>query len=60
MAARPVSSVFSTTGSSDFSFGGTAQSADLYASGASDIYVAEVTGEVRQKERGAADITVNN
>ncbi len=50
----------STTGSSDFSFGGTAQSADLYASGASDIYVAEVTGEVRQKERGAADITVNN
>jgi hypothetical protein len=50
----------STTGSSDFRFDGTAESADLYASGASDIYVNEVTGEVRSKERGAADISVNN
>jgi len=49
----------STTGASEFSFDGTADSADLYASGASDIYIAEVTGEVRQKESGSADINVN-
>lgn len=49
----------STTGASDFRFEGIAESADLYASGASDIYVRKVTGEVRKKESGAADIEVN-
>lgn len=50
----------SSSGASNVSFDGVAQNADLYASGASDIYVTKVTGEVRSKERGAADITVND
>ena len=47
------------SGASDFDFGGIAQTADLYASGASDIYVKKVRGEVRRKESGAADITID-
>jgi len=50
----------SASGASEVSFDGTAENADLVATGASDIYVNKVTGEVRSKERGAADIDVNN
>ncbi len=49
----------SASGASDFDFGGVADTADLYAAGASDIYVRKVTGEVRSKESGAADITID-
>ena len=49
----------SASGASEFDFGGTAETADLYASGASDIYVNKVTGEVRRKESGAADIDID-
>ena len=49
----------SASGASDFDFGGIAETADLYASGASDIYVKKVTGEVRSKETGAADIDID-
>ena len=48
------------SGASDVDYGGRAENADLVASGASDIYVSKVTGEVRSKERGAADISVSN
>lgn len=48
------------SGASEVDYGGTAQTADLIATGASDIWVDEVTGEVRSKERGAADISVGN
>jgi len=49
----------STSGASEFSFDGVAKNADLYASGASDIYVNKVTGDVRSKESGAADINID-
>jgi len=49
-----------TSGASEVDYDGTAENADLVATGASDIYVNEVTGEVRSKERGAADISVSN
>ncbi|MDB2439799.1 DUF2807 domain-containing protein [Hellea sp.] len=49
----------SASGASDVSYGGSAETADLVASGASDIHVKKVTGEVRSKERGSADISVN-
>jgi len=49
-----------SSGASDVTYDGTAETADLIASGASDIYVRKVTGEVRSKERGAADISVSN
>jgi len=49
----------SASGVSEFDFGGVAETADLYASGASDIYVSKVTGEVRRKESGAADIDID-
>ena len=48
------------SGASEVDYGGIAETADLIASGASDIYVSKVTGEVRSKERGAADISVSN
>jgi len=48
------------SGASEVDYDGTAQNADLVATGASDIYVNKVTGEVRSKERGAADISVSN
>ena len=49
----------SASGASEFDFGGVAETADLYAAGASDIYIRKVTGEVRRKESGAADITID-
>jgi len=49
----------SASGASEFDFGGVAETADLYAAGASDIYVSKVTGEVRSKESGAADIDID-
>jgi len=49
----------SASGASGVDYGGTAGTADLIATGASDIYVSKVTGEVRSKERGAADISVS-
>jgi len=48
------------SGSSDVDYDGTAENADLIATGSSDIYVNKVTGEVRSKERGSADISVSN
>ena len=48
------------SGASDVDYGGTAVNADFVATGASDIDVTKVTGEVRSKERGAADISVRN
>jgi len=48
------------SGASEVDYDGTAETADLVATGASDIYVDKVTGEVRSKERGAADISVSN
>ena len=48
------------SGASEVDFGGTAETADLVATGASDIHIDKVTGEVRSKERGAADISVGN
>ncbi len=48
------------SGASDVDYGGTAQTADLIATGASEIWVEKVTGELRSKERGAADISVGN
>jgi hypothetical protein len=48
------------SGSSDVDFGGTAETADLVATGASNIRVDKVTGEVRSKERGSADISVGS
>lgn len=48
------------SGASEVDYDGTAENADLVATGASDIYVGKVTGEVRSKERGAADISVSN
>ena len=48
------------SGASDIDYDGTAETADLVATGASDIYVNKVTGELRSKERGAADISVSN
>jgi hypothetical protein len=48
------------SGASEVDYDGTAETADLVATGASDIYVNKVTGEVRSKERGAADISVRN
>lgn len=50
----------STSGASEVDYDGTAENADLIATGASEIYVGKVTGEVRSKERGAADISVSN
>lgn len=47
-------------GSSEVDYDGTAENADLIATGSSDIYVNKVTGEVRSKERGSADILVSN
>ena len=49
----------SASGASEFDFGGVAKTADLYASGASHIYVNKVIGDVRSRETGAADIDVN-
>ena len=49
----------SASGASEFDFGGVAETADLYASGASHIYVNNVIGDVRSRETGAADIDVN-
>lgn len=49
-----------TSGASEVYYGGTAENADLVATGASDIRVDKVTGEVRSKERGAAEISVGN
>lgn len=48
------------SGASDVDYDGTAENADLVATGASDIYVGKVTGELRSKERGSADISVSN
>ena len=48
------------SGSSDVDYDGKAEDADLVATGSSDIYVNKVTGEVRSKERGSADISVSN
>lgn len=48
------------SGSSEVDYGGTAETADLVATGASDIWVDKVTGDVRSKERGSADISVGN
>lgn len=48
------------SGASEVDYDGTAETADLVATGASDIYVHKVTGEVRRKERGASDISVGN
>ena len=48
------------SGASEVDYGGTAETADLIATGASDIWVDKVSGEVRSKERGAADISVGN
>ena len=48
------------SGSSEVDYGGTAETADLVATGASDIWVDKVTGDVRRKERGSADISVGN
>ncbi|MEP3889706.1 MAG: DUF2807 domain-containing protein [Hellea sp.] len=48
------------SGASEVDYGGTAETADLVATGASDIWVDKVTGDVRSKERGAADISVGN
>jgi len=48
------------SGASEVDYDGTAETADLVATGASDIYVNKVTGDVRSKERGAADISVSN
>lgn len=50
----------SSSGASEVDYGGTAQTADLVATGASDIWVDKVTGDVRSKERGSADISVGN
>ena len=49
-----------TSGASEVDYDGTAENADLVATGASDIYVGKVTGDVRSKERGSADISVRN
>ena len=46
------------SGASEVDYDGTAENADLIATGASDIYVGKVTAELRSKERGAADISV--
>lgn len=48
------------SGASDVDYDGTAETADLIATGASEIDVNRVTGDVRSKERGAADISVSN
>lgn len=48
------------SGASDVDYDGTAENADLVATGSSNIYVNKVTGEVRSKERGSADISVSN
>ncbi|WP_026942799.1 GIN domain-containing protein [Hellea balneolensis] len=47
------------SGASEVDYGGQAETADLIATGASEIWVDKVTGDVRSKERGAADISVN-
>ena len=48
----------SASGSSEIEYDGTAETADLVATGSSDIYVGKVTGELSRKERGSADISV--
>jgi len=48
------------SGASEVDYDGTAENADLIATGASDIYVGKVTDEVRSKERGAAEISIRD
>ena len=50
----------SASGASEVDYDGTAENADLIATGASDIYVGKVTDEVRSKERGAAEISIRD
>lgn len=47
-------------GSSTVRYDGTAQEAELYASGASDIIVYRVTGALSERDSGAADIRIEN
>ena len=56
---KAISLKVSTSGASEFDFGGVAETADLYARGASDIYVNKVIGEVRSRETAAAGIDIN-